>query len=43
VQRLLMMARSLEANRQFGAAATAYSFAGRRVKAGWMAFRRRFS
>ena len=43
MQRLTMTARSLERDRQFRAAGAVYSVAGKRMKAGWMLLRGRFS
>ena len=42
-QRLTMTARSLERDRQFRAAGAVYAVAGKRMKAGWMSLRARFS
>jgi AAA domain len=43
IQRLTMTARSLERDRQFRAAGAVYAVAGKRMKAGWMTLRGRFS
>ena len=42
-QRLTMTARGLERDRQFRAAGAVYAVAGKRMKAGWMTLRGRFS